>query len=54
MLIGLAIVGVASILGLLVAYYFDFSLGPAVAMSLGILLVIAAFAGKFAKPSRST
>jgi len=54
MLIGLAVVGAASVLGLLFSYYLDFSLGPAVAMFLGILLVVAALVGKVAKPSRIT
>jgi zinc/manganese transport system permease protein len=54
MLIGLVVVTVASILGLLFSYYFDFSLGPAFAMFLGILLAVAAFLGKFTKLSRTT
>jgi len=36
----------ASISGLLFAYYLDFSVGPAVALLLGIELIIAAIIGK--------
>jgi len=53
-LIGLAVVCAASVAGLLFSYYLDFSLGPAVAMFLGVLLVIAALAGKCTKPGRIT
>jgi zinc/manganese transport system permease protein len=47
MLIGLTVIGGASILGLLFSYYLDFSLGPGVAMFLGILLAAAALLGKY-------
>jgi zinc/manganese transport system permease protein len=52
MVIGLVVVTAASILGLLFSYYLDFSIGPPVAMFLGILLAVAALLGKFAKGSR--
>jgi len=54
MLIALATVTAATTLGLLFSYHFDFSVGPAVAMFLGILLVVAAFLGKCMKLSRTT
>ena len=38
---------VASLGGLLFAYYLDFSIGPAVALFLGVVLVIAALFGRF-------
>jgi zinc/manganese transport system permease protein len=44
----------ASIAGLLFSYYLDFSVGPAIAMFLGILLAFAACLGKFAKLLRTT
>ena len=37
----------ASLLGLLFAYYLDFSIGPAIALFLGIELTIAAVVSKF-------
>jgi zinc/manganese transport system permease protein len=37
----------ASIFGLLFAYYLDFSVGPAIALLLGVELIIAAVIGKF-------
>jgi len=36
----------ASIFGLLFAYYLDFSVGPAIALLLGVELIIAAVLGK--------
>jgi len=42
MLIGWAVTAVASVSGLLFAYYLDFSIGPAVALFLGGELIIAA------------
>ncbi len=54
MAIGLAIVTLASVLGLLFSYYLDFSLGPAVAMFLGILLVAAATLSGFTKLVQSS
>lgn len=54
MLIGLVVVGVASILGLLFSYYLDFSIGPPVALFLGILLAVAALLGKYTNLSRPT
>jgi len=54
MIIALATVAAASVFGLLFSYYFDFSVGPAVAMFLGILLVVAVFLGKSARLSRTT
>jgi len=38
---------VASVGGLLFAYFFDFSIGPAIALFLGAVLVIAALFSKF-------
>jgi len=38
---------VASLGGLLFAYFFDFSLGPAIALFLGVVLVIAALLAKY-------
>jgi len=37
----------ASLAGLLSAYFFDFSIGPAIALFLGVVLVIAALFSKF-------
>jgi len=54
MIIAVATVAAATVFGLLFSYYFDFSVGPAVAMFLGILLVVAVFLGKSAKLSRTT
>ncbi|MBN2271500.1 MAG: metal ABC transporter permease [Sedimentisphaerales bacterium] len=54
MFIALATVTVATTLGLLFSYYCDFSVGPAVAMLLGMLLGLVAILGKFAKLSRTT
>jgi len=42
MLISCAAMAVASVAGLLFAYYLDFSIGPAVALLLGVELIIAA------------
>jgi ABC-type Mn2+/Zn2+ transport system permease subunit len=39
----------ASIFGLLFAYYLDFSIGPAIALLLGIELIIAATIGKLVR-----
>ena len=47
MFIALAATTVASLGGLLFAYYFDFSIGPAIAFFLGVVLVIAALFGRF-------
>ena len=47
MIIALAAGTAATVLGLLFSYYFDFSVGPAVAMALGVLLVLAVPLGKF-------
>jgi len=47
MIIALAAATVASLGGLLFAYFFDFSIGPAVALFLGAVLVIAALFSKF-------
>jgi zinc/manganese transport system permease protein len=47
MFIALAATIVASLGGLLFAYYFDFSIGPAIAFFLGAVLVIAALFSKF-------
>lgn len=47
MLIAWTVAAIASIAGLLFAYYLDFSVGPAIALFLGIVLVIAALFGKF-------
>jgi len=53
MLIALAVVALAAVSGLLFSYYFDFSVGPAVAMFLGILLSIAVFLDRLTKRSQS-
>jgi zinc/manganese transport system permease protein len=42
MLIALVAITVASLGGLLFAYYLDFSIGPAIALFLGAVLVVAA------------
>ncbi|MGB2864203.1 MAG: metal ABC transporter permease [Sedimentisphaerales bacterium] len=47
MLIALVATTAASLGGLLFAYYLDFSIGPAVALFLGVVLVIAAMFGRF-------
>jgi len=47
MFIAWAAAAVASLVGLLFAYFFDFSIGPAVALFLGVVLVIAALFSKF-------
>ncbi len=47
MIIALAAATLASLGGLLFAYRFDFSLGPAIALFLGAVLVIAALFSKF-------
>jgi len=49
MLIAWAAATVASLAGLLFAYRFDFSLGPAIALFLGAVLVIAALCSKFSQ-----
>jgi zinc/manganese transport system permease protein len=46
MFLALAAIMVASLGGLLFAYYFDFSIGPAIAFFLGAVLVIAALFSK--------
>lgn len=53
MLIALATVVTASILGLLFSYYLDFSVGPAVAMLLGVLLLLAALLSKLVRLSQT-
>lgn len=53
MFIAWAAATVASLGGLLFAYFFDFSLGPAIALFLGAVLVIAAlFSGRSPKDSK--
>ena len=53
MIIALAAASVASLGGLLFAYFFDFSIGPAIALFLGAVLVIAAlFSGRSLKDSK--
>lgn len=47
MLIALVAIVIASLGGLLFAYYFDFSIGPAIAFFLGGVLVMAALFSKF-------
>jgi ABC-type Mn2+/Zn2+ transport system permease subunit len=47
MFLALAATMVASFGGLLFAYYFDFSIGPAIALFLGVVLVMAALLSKF-------
>jgi zinc/manganese transport system permease protein len=47
MLIALVATTAASLGGLLFAYFFDFSIGPAVALFLGVVLVIAALFSRF-------
>lgn len=47
MFLALAATTVASMGGLLFAYYFDFSIGPAIALFLGGVLVMAALLSKF-------
>ena len=49
MFIALAATIAASLGGLLFAYYFDFSIGPAIALFLGVVLVIAALPAKMAR-----
>jgi ABC-type Mn2+/Zn2+ transport system permease subunit len=46
MLIAWAAAVIASIAGLLFGYYLDFSLGPAIALFMGIVLVIAALVSR--------
>lgn len=47
MLIAFVATSAASLGGLIFAYYLDFSIGPAVALFLGVVLVIAALFGRF-------
>jgi len=47
MFIAFAAATLASLVGLLFAYFFDFSIGPAVALFLGAVLVIAALLAKY-------
>ena len=54
MIIALVTVAAATVLGLLFSYYFDFSVGPAVAIFLGVLLVVAVFLRRSAGLSRRT
>ena len=49
MFIALAATTVVSLGGLLFDYFFDFSIGPAIALFPGAVLVIAALLAKFAK-----
>jgi ABC-type Mn2+/Zn2+ transport system permease subunit len=44
---------IASLTGLLFAYYLDFSIGPSIALFLGGELIVAALAGSLPKPSSS-
>ncbi|HUT30100.1 MAG TPA: metal ABC transporter permease [Sedimentisphaerales bacterium] len=44
---------IASIMGLLFAYYLDFSIGPAIALFLGVELILAALVGSLPKTSSS-
>ena len=53
MVIALVTVTTASVLGLLFSYYLDFSVGPAVAMLLGVLLLLAALLSKLVKLLRT-
>lgn len=48
MFIAIAAITPASLAGLLSAYFFDFSIGPAVALFLGVMLVIAAILARSA------
>jgi len=54
MFIALAAATVASLGGLLFAYFFDFSIGPAVALFLGAVLVVAALIVRLARASQVT
>jgi len=54
MVIALSVVTIAAVSGLLFSYHFDFSIGPAVAMFLGILLALAVFVDRFVKLSQGT
>jgi len=47
MLVAIAATTISALGGLLFAYYFDFSIGPAIAFFLGLVLVIAALFSKF-------
>ena len=47
MLIAFVAITVASLGGLLFAYYLDFSIGPAIALFLGVVLVVAALFSRF-------
>jgi len=49
MFIAISATTIASLGGLLFAYYFDFSIGPAIAFVLGVVLVIAALFGSFCR-----
>jgi zinc/manganese transport system permease protein len=52
MFIALTAATVASLGGLLFAYFLDFSIGPAVALFLGVVLVVAALLAKFGRYSQ--
>jgi zinc/manganese transport system permease protein len=52
MFIALTATALASLGGLMFAYSFDFSIGPAVALFLGAVLVIAALLVRFARSSQ--
>ena len=52
MFIALAATTVVSLGGLLFAYFFDFSIGPAIALFPGAVLVIAVLLAKFARSSQ--
>lgn len=54
MFIAMAAATVASSGGLLFAYFFDFSIGPAVALFLGAVLAVAALARRFLRSSQAT
>ncbi|MFC1793640.1 metal ABC transporter permease [Planctomycetota bacterium] len=51
MFLALAATTVASMGGLLFAYFFDFSIGPAIALFLGAVLVITSLLARFARSS---
>lgn len=51
MFLALAATTVASLGGLLFAYFFDFSIGPAIALFLGAVLVITSLLAKFTRSS---
>jgi zinc/manganese transport system permease protein len=54
MFIAMTATTLASLCGLMFAYFFDFSIGPAIAIFLGAVLVVASLLAKFARPSHLT